>query len=60
MTLEEACKDMLNELRDEYDMGPGDAKDLFEAIWHTMVRDSKGQQLNKSINDVEDEFSIGQ
>jgi hypothetical protein len=59
MTLEEACRDMQSELQAEYDLGPGDAKDLFEAIWQAMVRDIQGQALNQAVDDIAEKFQIG-
>jgi hypothetical protein len=59
MTLEEACRDMQSELHAEYDLGPGDAKDLFEAIWQAMVRNTVGIELNAAIDLVAEELKIG-
>jgi hypothetical protein len=59
MTLEEACASMQPEIGEEYNLGPGDAKDLFEAIWQIMVRDTRGVDLNTAIDLVSEELKIG-
>jgi hypothetical protein len=57
-TLEATCGEMRADILADFDLGPGDAKDLFERIWQHMVRDAQGGALNTAIDLVTDHFGI--
>jgi hypothetical protein len=61
-TLAAVLTDMADELENEYDTTPDDAKDQFEAIWQTLIvaADTENESLQKALDVVVGAFQIGQ
>lgn len=59
MTLKEAVEKLAASLDADYSLGPEDAKDLFEDVWHEMVSDIGGVLINKAIDDIVNACKIG-
>ena len=58
MGLSEACEVMSVEINETYDIGHGDAKDMFEMIWATMTMDVQDKKLLDEINLVAEQLGI--
>jgi hypothetical protein len=59
-SLREICEDRRAEINDEYDLGPGDAEELFKMIWAEMmtVATATGPGLSRSMENVDEAFDI--
>ena len=58
MTLDNTCNDMDATIRGHYDLGPGDAVELFKAIWSKMVAGPNRRPLQAAIDLVSEAFTI--
>jgi hypothetical protein len=54
--LTQVCENLQDTIREKYDLGPGDAADLFKEIWAELAEGPHPTLLDKAIARVEEAF----
>jgi hypothetical protein len=57
--LSEVLEEHAKEWHDEYELGPGDVQDLFEAVWSYLTNGPVSKDLEQAILKIENVFGIG-
>ena len=56
--LEMICEDLREQIGKDFDLGHGDAKDLFKLVWDRMTAGPNSRDIETAINKVADHFDI--
>ena len=57
-SLEDTCSELREQISGTFDLGPGDAKDLFKLIWDNMTADPASDAMATAIVRVEEHFDF--
>lgn len=56
MTLKEVCTALQETIANDYDLGPGDAEDLFKTIWDEMIVKVSNPKIINAIQLIDEEL----
>ena len=56
MTLKEVCTELQETISKEYDLGPGDAEDLFKMLWDEMSLKISNPKIINAIQLIDEEL----
>jgi hypothetical protein len=57
-SLRDICEDLADEIREQYELGHGDAEELFKQIWAAMTGGPSAKKVQDAINLIDDVFAI--
>jgi len=57
-SLRDICEDRAYKISEEYDLGHGDAEELFKMLWMAMVNGPNAKNVQDAIDLISDVFGI--